>query len=141
MSAVSRNVTPSSIAASTTARVPATSVRRPKLLQPRPAIEACTPELPSGRVGRERAVIRCRLVRLFLASYDPVVVRAQRVGEPLGHRCVIALLPQRRHDQLVTVGSADVDQARTLQVTDEDRAAFTGLDSTGGVGARDARSD
>ena len=50
MSAVSKKVIPESIAASTTARVPAASSRRPKLLQPRPTIETSSPESPSGRV-------------------------------------------------------------------------------------------
>src|SRR5437762_1101450 len=41
MSAVSKNVTPASSAASTTARVPSRSTRRPKLLQPSPTTVAC----------------------------------------------------------------------------------------------------
>src|SRR5574340_815824 len=48
MSAVSRNVTPASSAAPTTARVPARSTLRPKLLQPRPTRETRTPLEPSS---------------------------------------------------------------------------------------------
>src|ERR1700693_2448125 len=51
MSAVSKNVTPCSIAASTTARVPSRSTRRPKLLQPRPTTDPSSPESPRARVG------------------------------------------------------------------------------------------
>src|SRR3954447_15905263 len=49
MSAVSRTVTPSSSAASTTRRVPSRSTRRPKLLQPSPRTLTSIPESPSGR--------------------------------------------------------------------------------------------
>src|SRR4051812_44783142 len=56
MSAVSKNVTPASRAASTTARVPSTSRRPPKLLQPSPTTETSGPALPRLRV--RRAVIR-----------------------------------------------------------------------------------
>src|ERR671936_1874363 len=53
MSAVSRNVTSASSAASTTAVVPAWSTRRPKLLQPRPTTD--TSSGPSARVRIARA--------------------------------------------------------------------------------------
>src|SRR5215218_6845897 len=46
MSAVSKNVMPASSAASITARVPARSRRRPKLLQPRPTTETVRSERP-----------------------------------------------------------------------------------------------
>jgi hypothetical protein len=49
MSAVSNNVTPSSRAASTTARVASWSIRPPKLLHPSPTIE--TVRLPMARVS------------------------------------------------------------------------------------------
>src|SRR3954468_16477429 len=48
MSAVSRKVMPRSSAASMTARVPARSRRRPKLLQPRPTAETVRPDAPRG---------------------------------------------------------------------------------------------
>src|SRR5205085_4961511 len=51
MSAVSKNVMPCSSAASTTARVPSRSTRRPKLLQPSPIAGTSSPESPSGRFG------------------------------------------------------------------------------------------
>src|SRR6266540_6020388 len=50
MSAVSNSVTPASSAASTTARVPSTSTRIPKLLQPSPTTETSAPSLPNWRV-------------------------------------------------------------------------------------------
>src|SRR5947208_2258818 len=50
MSAVSNSVTPSSSAASTTARVPSRSTRPPKLLQPRPTTETSGPPSPRKRV-------------------------------------------------------------------------------------------
>src|SRR5471032_1604371 len=50
MSAVSRNVTPASSAASTTARVPASSTRRPKLLQPSPTTLTVSSLVPRRRV-------------------------------------------------------------------------------------------
>src|SRR2546430_984101 len=50
MSAVSSRVTPASSAASTTARVPSRSTRRPKLLQPRPTTDTSGPSLPNRRV-------------------------------------------------------------------------------------------
>src|ERR687887_1462773 len=48
MSAVSKNVIPSASAASTTARVPSGSSRRPKLLQPSPTRETRRPLFPSS---------------------------------------------------------------------------------------------
>src|SRR5436190_10201 len=53
MSAVSKKVTSASSAASTTARVPSGSTRRPKLLQPRPTTDTCSG--PSARVSIGRA--------------------------------------------------------------------------------------
>jgi hypothetical protein len=47
MSAVSNIVMPTSIAASTTALVPARSILLPKLLQPSPATDTISPESPS----------------------------------------------------------------------------------------------
>jgi len=44
---VSSIVMPASIAASTTALVPARSTRRPKLLQPSPATDTISPESPN----------------------------------------------------------------------------------------------
>src|SRR6266550_1784094 len=49
MSAVSIRVTPTSRAASTTARVPPRSTRIPKLLQPSPTTETSGPSLPNRR--------------------------------------------------------------------------------------------
>src|SRR3954462_8576144 len=48
-SAVSKRVTPTSTAASTTARVASTSSRRPKLFQPSPTTETTRPDDPSRR--------------------------------------------------------------------------------------------
>src|SRR5688500_62572 len=59
MSAVSNSVTPSSRAASTTARVAASSIRPPKLLHPTPTSE--TVRLPMARVSM-RLDVRCRSV-------------------------------------------------------------------------------
>src|SRR5215217_89325 len=62
MSAVSKKVMPASSAASITARVPAWSSRRPKLLQPRPTTETLSSERPSrfsripGQDGRSPTV-------------------------------------------------------------------------------------
>src|SRR2546430_15392105 len=50
MSAVSKSVIPASSAASTTARVPSRSTRRPKLLHPSPTTETSGPPSPSFRV-------------------------------------------------------------------------------------------
>src|SRR5688572_1654805 len=50
MSAVSRNVTPASSAASITARDAASSIRPPKLLQPRPTTDTSSSDLPRRRV-------------------------------------------------------------------------------------------
>src|SRR5258705_3441455 len=49
MSPVSTRVTPTSGAASTTARVPPRSTRIPKLLQPSPTTETSGPSLPNRR--------------------------------------------------------------------------------------------
>src|SRR6185312_3089634 len=49
MSAVSKSVTPASIAASTTSRVRSASSRPPKLLQPRPTTETSRPLAPRVR--------------------------------------------------------------------------------------------
>src|SRR5256885_3569812 len=49
MSAVSTRVTPTSSAASTTARAPPRSTRIPKLLQPSPTTETSGPSLPNRR--------------------------------------------------------------------------------------------
>src|ERR1700722_8213757 len=49
MSAVSKSVIPSSSARWTTARDCSASMRMPKLLQPSPASETCSPEFPSLR--------------------------------------------------------------------------------------------
>src|SRR5436190_18626377 len=50
MSAVSKSVTPSASAASTTARVSSRPMRPPKLLQPRPTIVTSGPSSPNRRV-------------------------------------------------------------------------------------------
>src|SRR5918992_4323022 len=62
MSAVSSSVTPASIAASTTARVPSRSTRMPKLLQPSPTTETSGPSRPRRRV-RTAADARALSVR------------------------------------------------------------------------------
>src|SRR4051795_510740 len=60
MSAVSRKSTPASRAASTTARVPSRSTRRPKLLQPSPTTETSIPLAPS---------VRRSMIRSYAAGY------------------------------------------------------------------------
>src|SRR5687768_11877930 len=55
MSAVSKKVIPASRAASTTALVAASSIRPPKLLQPRPTTVTWSSESPSRRVRTARA--------------------------------------------------------------------------------------
>ena len=73
---------------------------------------------------------------------DAVVVTAQGVGEPLGHGGVLALLPERDHDELGTpFRTAHVDDVAALQIADEDRSAGPGLDPAGGVRASDAGGD
>src|ERR1700761_9169942 len=134
MAAVSRKVMPVSMAASITARVPATSVRRPKLLQPRPTTVTSGPASPSRRVGRGESLMRCRLVSVGSSIGDPVVVAAQRVGETPRYRGILALLPQRGDHQLVALGTADIDDPRAVEIPDEDRAAIAPLDPAGGVG-------
>src|ERR1700760_2822317 len=135
MSAVSKNVTPASRAASTTARVPFRSTRRPKLLQPRPTTDVRIPDFPSSREGR--SAMNGSLVRRGGRSVDVMIVSPQGVGEALGHRRALALLPQRHDDQLVALGPADEDQVTAVDVADQDRASLAGLDPAGGVGARD----
>src|SRR5919198_6310757 len=62
VSAVSTSVTPASSAASTTARVPSRSTRKPKLLQPRPTTDTSGPSGPNCRV-RTRADARASRMR------------------------------------------------------------------------------
>src|SRR5207237_8502838 len=62
MSALSKSVTPASSAASPTARVPSSSTRMPKLLQPRPTTETSGPSAPNRRV-RIRVDARASKVR------------------------------------------------------------------------------
>src|SRR6201992_2864536 len=106
MSALSKKVTPSSSAASTTARVAFRSARRPKLLQPRPTMEDFRPEAPRGRVVRavmlaQRSCTARRAARVSWRSLHAVIVAAQDVGEAPGHGGVLALLPHRGHHELV----------------------------------------
>src|SRR5579875_112133 len=140
MSAVSRNVTPSSIAASITARVPARSTRRPKLLQPSPTTEASSPESPSGRVF---ICVVSLMASTLEAVSRPVLTpsRLQGIGEAPRDRSILALLPQRDHDELVTVGPADVDEPAVVEVPHEHGAALAGGHGTGGVGAGHATGD
>src|SRR5947207_15836058 len=63
MSAVSKNVIPSASAASTTARVPSRSSRRPKLLQPSPTRETRMPLSPSS----------CRRIADHFGRWPPLV--------------------------------------------------------------------
>src|SRR5579875_3072181 len=70
MSAVSRKVTPCSIAASTTARVPSRSTRRPKLLQPRPTAETSSPESRRARLGTCAMRLPCPIARFVIQLHD-----------------------------------------------------------------------
>ena len=76
MSAVSRKVTPASIAASSTVRVPSrVSVlvpSRPKLLHPSPTAETRRPEAPTLRSGRAD-VMRPRYPATFATAWVPPV--------------------------------------------------------------------
>src|ERR1700744_962985 len=129
MSAVSRNVMPSSIAASITARVPARSTRRPKLLQPNPTTEASSPESPSGRVLI--SLMGPTLVRpvglTFLACAPSHASLPECVREPARHRGVLALLPERDHHELVALRPADVDELAVAEIPHEHRAALPGF--------------
>ena len=58
-----------------------------------------------------------------------MIVAAQGVGEALGHCGVIALFPQRHHDQLVIGRPADVNQVPALGVANEDRSTAVRLDA------------
>src|SRR5438105_14139185 len=87
MSAVSKNVTPTSSAASTTARVPTRSTRMPKLWQPRPTTETSGPSFPSRRIctdndGRASGTRYRRLVDGFVIPGGPLDVLQ---GRPLSH--------------------------------------------------------
>ena len=97
MSAVSKNVTPASSAASTTARVPASSMRPPKLLQPRPTTvtsrdRACA---SASRNGTERAY-----AQVASRTRNQLRVRDLRDG-----RVVVACAAQRV-DELREAGDA-----------------------------------
>src|SRR2546425_2611029 len=85
MSAVSKNVTPASSAASTTAVVPAWSTRPPKLLQPSPTTD--TSSGPSARV-RIRGGYRFARVRYWedfrvgeVTELEPVDVTREEIVE------------------------------------------------------------
>src|SRR5215212_4497981 len=111
MSAVSRNVMPASSAASITARVPARSRRRPKLLQPRPTTETVRSERPrrfcrmGGQDGRSPTVwvVRRRRRRRRSMFSSPAsgpgsvrwlqpVHRRRRRRAPLGPILLVVLL-------------------------------------------------
>lgn len=70
-----------------------------------------------------------------------MIISSQRVGEALGHRGILALLPERDHHELIAVWAADVDQVAALQVTDQHRATRSRPDATGSVGPGDTRSN
>src|SRR5450432_3972900 len=87
MSAVSRNVTPTSSAASTTARVAASSIRPPKLLQPRPT--TLTFSGPRFRVRTPRNVsIASRVMRYWedfqvgeVSEFGPATITQEEIIE------------------------------------------------------------
>src|SRR4051794_38408960 len=72
MSAVSKSVTPTSSAASTTTRVPARSTRIPKLLQPSPTTETSGPSLPNRRrrIGHDARASEVNYRRLGSSDLD-----------------------------------------------------------------------
>src|ERR1051325_8086779 len=77
-SAVSKNVTPASSAASTTARVPSRSTRRPKLLQPRPTTDTLSP--PSSRCGT--SAMRAHSSSRLLGGHERLGERGAPRGAP-----------------------------------------------------------
>src|SRR6516225_3137559 len=74
---------PLSSAASTTARVPARSSRRPKLLQPRPTTDTSGPRRPSERV--RMSAMELRLYQSGAAGRDAHLC-AERLAVELAHR-------------------------------------------------------
>src|ERR671937_1688473 len=70
MSAVSISVTPASSAASTTARVPSSLTRPPKLLQPSPTRETLGPSFPKRRIRINRDASGCQMRYRKLGSSD-----------------------------------------------------------------------
>src|SRR5437764_15434264 len=89
MSAVSKNVTPASSAASTTARVPSRSTRRPKLLQPSPT------------------TVTCRLPRVLVSTLiQPLLDQSPRDRDP--RRDVERAFAADRGGDLVTIEPANV---------------------------------
>jgi hypothetical protein len=70
-----------------------------------------------------------------------MVVSAQRVREPLRHRCALALLEHGDHDQLVSVAPAHVDEAGTPQVVNLHGPAAVLDRSTGRNRERDPGRD
>src|SRR6185437_12392853 len=78
---VSKNVTPASKAASTTARVPETSTRRPKLLQPSPTTDTSGPSVPRERVARSEDIKRSIAERLNRPAEPPAS------AAPCGRAC------------------------------------------------------
>src|SRR5215207_8443033 len=109
MSAVSKKVMPASSAASITARVPAWSSRRPKLLQPRPTTETLSSERPRrfsripGQDGRSPTVcvVRRRRRRSMFSSpaagpgavrWLQPVQRRRRRRAPVGPLLLAAVL-------------------------------------------------
>src|ERR1039457_2689360 len=91
VSAVSSRVTPASRAASTTARVPATSSRRPKVLPPSPATDTSSPELPTDLY---------RIPLLPPSRAPPLILLLAPGTDRTGHgvRC----LPANRHIDMGT---------------------------------------
>jgi len=78
---------------------------------------------------------------LLPASRHTVVVDPQLVREPLRHRGLLALFPQRHHHQLLLPRPANVHQAWPLEVAYKQRPALAGLSATRRTGASDARGD
>src|SRR6185437_15488033 len=76
-SAVSKKSIPASSAAWITARVPASSSRPPKLLQPSPTSETCRPEGPSARVLID--AVPC-LIRNAKRNSKDVLIRSRKRG-------------------------------------------------------------
>src|SRR5581483_4858399 len=113
MSAVSKNVTPASSAASTTARVPASSTRPPKLLQPRPTtVTASGPRVVVRTSGDRTGSVPGRaehtqpvFVRDLRDLGIAVAGRAQCIDEPRQPRDVA----QRGRDQSAVEVGAERD--------------------------------
>jgi hypothetical protein len=90
--------------------------------------------LRAGRGGRGGAGRWLAVVVAARSVPNAVIVAAQRVGEALRDGGVLALLPQRHHDQLaVALRAADVDQRGAIEIADQNCSSFASADPAGGA--------